>query len=132
MKLRKILLIGAAGVIATACAAEQDHHDPPDDLPHVAAPDAHGCGSNASEPQHDTQRPPQIVHERACGAFIAIDKLADDATTPKPDPGKPTPQPNGSTLIGLASALQTMDRLSKVLTSSTGLSRWIPTLPRRT
>jgi hypothetical protein len=94
------VIIAAATAIATGCTTQPEHPDLPNDpMPQPAV-------ANTAHPT----RPPQVVEERACGAFGAIDQLARDAISPSPDPVNPAPHRNGTTIITYANALQTLDR----------------------
>lgn len=96
---RALVLVAAAAALAAGCA-NPDQATPADPATPVVA-----TAKPAAPPQS-----PHVVQDRACGAFIAIDRLAHDAIAPAPDPANPAPKPNGTNIISYASALQTLDR----------------------
>lgn len=99
MKTARALVLAATAALAAGCA------NPDQATPADPASSAVATAKPAAPPQ-----PPHVAQDRACGAFIAIDRLAHDAIAPAPDPGNPAPKPNGTNIMSYASALQTLDR----------------------
>lgn len=100
MRPSRTAIILAAAAIVTACSA--DEHPSPATGP-VPGPVAEAKGPARSGPL-------PMAQAHACGGFTAISRLADEAIAPAPDPGDPTPRPDGTQVINYASALQTIDR----------------------
>lgn len=114
MIVRKTLLIVAIALAGSGCsvagegggpAGAEEHPGRVRTAPYV--PDPAGV-EKGDVPMPKSQRPPQIVSERACGAFDALEELAHQIIAPPPH-GPVSERPAGE-LIAVASALNAVDR----------------------
>lgn len=99
--IRAALIVVAAAAMATGCSTDEQP------TPSSSAP-LPGEVAEAKRPA--SSGPVPMAQARACGAFTAISKLAQEAIAPAPDPGNPTPRADGTDVITYANALQTLDR----------------------
>lgn len=134
--IRKLLILAAVGLLATACGPEQEAPSPPRGILHPSPAGVDGPrvppGGVRTDPGHEPMPEPEyrsdVARDRACGAFTAISQLAAEAASPRVSADGSTTKPDGPALIRLANALQSLDRRNLAASLQTAVSAHATTL----
>lgn len=132
-----LLILAVVGALATACGSQQEappppggiFHPSPTDIDKPSQPLPSGVERGAGdEPMPEPEYRSDVARYRACGAFTAISQLAAEAASPRVSADGSTTKPDGSALIRLANALQSLDRRNLAASLQTAVSAHATTL----
>ncbi len=101
----KILAIIAACVVAAGCSANDRRE------PEISGGDAPMPSriDDIAKTESPPPLPADVAQERACGAFIVVERVSAEVASPTPVPVSQA-HPGRGALIGLANALNQVDR----------------------